>query len=205
MNLLQYVFLLGFTATLGLSQSVAQDKTSSLQKQPEAFISRLYNEVVARHPIGIARNEKWRIFAPYLSKVLQHKIEISIACSNDWDRQNPDPNLKPEIGWLELGIFSGGEERALPTAFKIEKTQLEKDGSFHVYVKLTWHKPPAPIWTWPVAVVVVRENGHFVVDDIIYLKDGEYQTAEVRFSEILTFGCNGPRWVGFGDKRSGQR
>jgi len=77
--------------------------------------------------------------------------------------------------------------------FQIERTQSEKDGSLRVYVRLMLKEPPPEIWR--VAAVIVQENGHFVVDDVIYLKD-ENRLAESRLSEYLSAGCDGPRWVG---------
>ena len=75
----------------------------------------------------------------------------------------------------------------------------EKDGSFCVYVRLTLEEPPPEIWQ--VAAVVVQENGHFVVDDVIYLKD-ENRLVESRLSGYLSGGCDGPRWVGYGEPRN---
>jgi len=100
--------------------------------------------------------------------------------------------MKPEIVWLETGLFSGDVERTAPDSFHIERTQAEKDGSFRVYVRL--RREPIPL-IWRVAVVVVRENGRFVVDEVTYLKD-EIQDEELSLSELLTIGCDGPRWVG---------
>jgi hypothetical protein len=134
------------------------------------MVRNLYREVVARHPVGIPGDADMKIFAPYLSKALLHRIDLAIACSEDWDRQQPDLNLKPEIAWLESGLFSGDHERTSPRTYEIERTQQERDGSFRVYVRLTWG-PSASPWIWHVAAIVVRENGHFVIDDVIYLKD----------------------------------
>ncbi|HEV3316152.1 MAG TPA: hypothetical protein VG488_04240 [Candidatus Angelobacter sp.] len=202
MNLLRCILLLHVATTLALGQSAHQSKPPGLTTHPEALVRSLYHEVVARHPIGIPRDADMKIFAPYLSKRLLHRIDSAISCDADWNRQNPNPNLKPEIGWLELGLFSGEDERATPRTFQIERTQSEKDGSFRVYVRLTWGGlPPDRLWIWRVTAIVVRENGHFVVDDVIYLKDEE-RDVESRLSEGLSAGCDGPRWVGHGDQRN---
>jgi hypothetical protein len=140
-----------------------------------------------------------KIFAPYLSKALLHRIDLAIACSADEARQHPDPNLKPEIAWLESGLFSGDDERTSPRTYEIERTQQERDGSFRVYVRLTWG-PSASPWIWHVAAIVVRENGHFVVDDVTYLKDKD-RDDESSLSEYLSAGCDGSRWVGYVDSR----
>ena len=71
--------------------------------------------------------------------------------------------MKPEMPWLEAGLFSGDNERAGPGTFQIARTESEKAGTFLVYVKLTGGDPPEKPWVWQVAAIVVRENGHFVI------------------------------------------
>lgn len=197
MNLLQCILFLQFAATLALGQSPHQSKPASLPIEPEALVRSLYTEVVARQPIGIPQGAHLKIFAPYLSKALLHRIDVAVACAADYDRQYPDPNLKPPFAWLEAGLFSGDDERASPRAFQIENTQSEKDGSFRVYVRLTWGAPPERPETWRVAAIVVRENSHLVLDDVIYLKD-EGRPVESRLSQYLSYGCDGSHWVGRG-------
>lgn len=139
-----------------------------------------------------------RALAPYVSRALMRRLDTALACENDYYRLHHDPNLKPEIEWLEFGLFSGANEEALPAAFHIENTQLEKDDSVPVYVKLRYGKPDENPLIWHIAVIVVPENGHSVVDDVIYLKD-EHDPRDVEppLSKMLTLGCDGPRWVGY--------
>jgi hypothetical protein len=188
------IIVLGFTTTLAIAQLVPQGKPPSMPNQPEAVVRSLYREVVARHPVGIPEDADMKIFAPHLSKALLHRIDLAVACSADEARQHPDPNLKPEIAWLEAGLFSGDDEQASPRAFHIERTQRKGDGSFRVYVRLTWGSHSKP-WIWRVAAIVIRENDHFVVDDVIYLKD-ENRDVDSQLSEYLSAGCEGGRWVG---------
>jgi len=56
-------------------------------------------------------------------------------------------------------------------------------------------------WIWRVVAVVVQEDGHFVVDDVIFLKDKNLDDVESRLSETLASGCDCPRWVGYGERR----
>jgi hypothetical protein len=192
------IILLQFATILALGQSAHPSKPSSLPNQPQALVRSLYTEVVGRHPLG-SPGANFKVFAPYLSKALLHRIDINVACQDDWDRQNPGPNSKPPF--LEFGLYTGDDLRAEPQAFHIERVQAEKDGSIRVYVKLTHKEPGESPWTWGVAAVVVRENGHFVVDDVIYLKDSP-QDVDVRLSEYLSQGCDGSRWVGHGPQRN---
>ena len=202
MNRLRCIVILEFATALALGQAGHWSKPADLSEQPKTLVSNLYKEVVARHPRGIPEGADMKIFAPYLSKALQHKIDAANACYHDWIRQHPDSNLKAPFNWFESGFFSGDDEKASPSAFQIEKTQSEKDGSFRVYVRLTLEKPPPEIWQ--VAAVMVQENGHFVVDDVIYLND-ENRLVELRLSEYLFAGCDGSRWVGFRDQQKDQK
>jgi hypothetical protein len=199
MNLLRCILLMQFATTLALGQPVRQSKPSGLPNRPEALVRSLYKQVVARHPIGIPGDTDVKIFAPYLSKALLHRINLAIACAADYDRQYPDTNLKPTFAWLEAGLFSGDDEQAEPRAFQIERTQSEKDGSFRVYVSLTWGAPLDKPRIWHVAAIVVWENGHYALNDVIYLKD-DHREVDSRLSEYLSPGCDGPQWVGHGDQ-----
>lgn len=200
MSLLRCIVLLLVSATLVLGQTGDEKKPLTQPTKPEAVVRSLYRQVVARHPIGIPSGPEMRIFAPYLSETLLHRIDLARACGDDWDRKHPDPNLKPPFAWLESGLFSGDDEQAEPLAFSIETTEPEKDGSFRVYVRLTWEESPVPPWIWQIAAIVSRKNGHFVIDDVLYLKD-KNRRADSRLSEYLSAGCDGPRWIGFGDQR----
>ena len=169
----------------------------TLPKQPEALARSLYREVVARRPVGIPWGADWKTFAPYLSKALLHRIDLALACADDWYRQNPDPNLKPEYGWLELGLFSAGDDEDEMRSFQVERTESESDGSFHVVVGLKWGWSPEKPWITHVAAILVPENGRLVVNDVVYLKDNGTDV-EYQLSKALSAGCDGPHWVGFG-------
>ena len=192
---LRYIILLQFSAMVALGQG-AHQSDRSLLAQPSAPVRSLYGQVVVHHPLGIPKGVDMKPFAPYLSKSLLYKIDVALACENDYYRQRQNPTEKPEIEWLEFGLFTGGNEKAEPRLFHIERTQSEKDGSSRVNVRLTWGAPSKP-WIWRVAAIVVQEDRHFVIDDVIFLKDDETLDVESRLSEILTAGCNGSHWIGY--------
>lgn len=197
MRLMQFFLFLLFIVPVALPQHAEQSQRTSV-RNPRSLVQSLYQEVLARHPIGIPKGEDMNTFAPYLSEALLHRLDLATACGADWYRQNPDPHLKPAMAWLELGLFSGGDEQAAPSSFVVERTERRKGASTRVDVKLTYEEPGERPWIWHVTVVVVRENGRYAVDDVIYLKEpGE--SAEARLSSILSDGCAGPRWVGTGN------
>lgn len=198
MNLLKFFLLLQLTAPLALGQAVRQTEPVNAASQTESLVTSLYTQVIAHHPLGIPNDADMKIFAPYLSKALLHRMDLAIACGADWHRQNPGAHLKPELAWMELGPFSGENERVSPQTFSIEQTQSDNDGSFRVYVRLTRVDSGGGTSVWRVAPIVIRENNHFVIDDVIYLKD-KGRDDEGRLSEGLSAGCDGARWVGFSD------
>jgi hypothetical protein len=77
-------------------------------------------------------------FVPDLSKIMLHRIDLLLACEADWLKQHSNSDLKPPFGLFESGLFSGGDERSEPQAFRVERAQSQKDGSFRVDVGLTW-------------------------------------------------------------------
>jgi hypothetical protein len=203
MNLPRYILLPLLATTLAHGQAAPLGNTSDLPNLPEPLVRSVYTQVLARHPLGTPEGEDKKIFAPYLSKGLLHRFDLADACFEDWIRQHPEPHLKPDFGWFEDGLFTGGSERANPRSFEIERTESEKDGSFQVVVRLTWEEPPDKE-IWRVAVVVVQENGRLVVDNVIFLKDKDL-AVEYRLSESLTHGCKGSHWVGYGEQRSSRK
>jgi hypothetical protein len=205
MKHLWHIVLLLVLALLTLGWTTSQGQTRVQPNAAAAPVQSLYTQVVAIHPIGIPKPGDMKSIASYLSQNLLHRIDLAKACQADFFRQNPRSDLKPAFEWLELGLFSGGDEQASPTAFQIERTQLGKDGIVRVYVKLTYNEPsPYSPWIWHVAAVVIQENGQYVVDDVIYLND-EKRSADERLSERLSAGCDGPRWVGYGNQQKGQQ
>lgn len=208
-SLLHCIVFLQLTTTFALGQFVPETKSARVAGAPAAIVRSLYRVVVARHPIGLPTGADRKALAPYLSKGLISRIDTALACSGDYLRKHKDPNIKPPLDWLELGLFSGGNERALPAAFHVESTQPEKDGSFRVQVSLTYRdsyetygRPPTDenTFRWHVDVIVARESGRFVIDDVFFPKDA--WDDESRLSQTLTAGCDGPRWVGYGEQQN---
>jgi hypothetical protein len=170
---------------------------------PDSVVRELYQQVVARRPLGIPKGEDKAALWPFLSKRLIQKLDVAQTCEDDYLRQRPDKNGKPAFGWLETGLFSGSNERAIPAATAVERTEPMKDGTFRVYVRLTYKesfetygKPPDPTHTfdWHVAAVVVSEERRFVVNDVLMFKDDSTKIAS-RLTDSFT-GCDGPHWVG---------
>lgn len=174
------------------------------KSQPDVVVvQHLYDQVVARRPLGIPKDADRAAIWPFLSKGLIRRLELARSCEGDYYRQHAGNEGKPEFPWLELGLFSGENENAIPVAAVVERTEPLKDGSFRVYVRLTYKesfetygRPPDPANTfhWHVAGSVISEDGRFVVDDVL-LFSGNSKRVASRLSRTFT-GCDGARWVG---------
>lgn len=182
-------------------QAMAHGKPAAVPHRPGTLVNGLYKQVVARHPIGVPYGVDMDIFRPYLSRALLKRFELNNACFADWRRQNPDPNLKPSIGMFEDGVFSGEDEKAAPSTFRIERTESRRDGSSRVYVRLAQGSPPDKPWVWYVVAVVISENARPVVDDVLYMKNKKGDI-ESRLSKNLSSQCNGAVWVGNGKQQA---
>ena len=172
--------------------------STASERQPDRVVRKLYAQVVARHPLGIPKGPDRAAIWPLLSKQLTRKLEAAQACEADYVRQHAGHDGKPEFGWLESGLFSGGNEEALPARAVVERAEPQKDGSFQVYVKLTYRdtesRHPANMFHWEIAAKVVSEDGRFVVDDVLLFKDDSTEVKS-RLSDSFV-GCDGSRWTG---------
>jgi hypothetical protein len=72
-------------------QQVSATQSRPKVEQPEVFVGNFYRLVLARHPVSIPGKAEMKVFAPYLSNELLNKIDVALACSDDWDRQHPAP------------------------------------------------------------------------------------------------------------------
>jgi len=191
-----FVFLIPL---LGYGQVPREHRQVGLSSQAEIPVRRLYQQLVSLPIGGIPTPGRMKQLSLYLSSSLLHRIAQARACGDDWFRQHPQNEVKPPFAWGEFGLFSGADDRSGPQTFQIEKMESENDGTFRAYVSLTESNPPGKPWMWRVAAVVVSENKHFVINDVIFLRDKDINY-ETHLSEILTSGCDGSRWVGCADR-----
>ena len=177
--------------------------TSTAQGSPDAVVRELYQMVVAGRPLGIPKGRVRAAIWPFLSKRLTQRLEAAQACEDDYFRQHATDTGKIQFAWLERGIFSGEDERAMPAEAVVERTDPQQDGSFHVFVTLSYGdigeaygrlSDPANTLRWRVAAVVITEDQRFVVDDVLLFKDDSMKSAS-RLSDSFP-GCDGSRWVG---------
>jgi len=190
--------LLFLIPLLAHGQAPQEHRQVDLSSESEVPVRRLYQQLVSRPIGGIPTPERMRSFSPYLSSSLLRRIIQARAWGDDWFRLHPRNEVKAPLAWLEFGLFSGADDRSGPGTFQIERAESE-EGSIRVYVRLTEGTPPEKPWIWEVAAIVIRENGRFVINDVVFLGDEDVNT-ESRLSEVLARGCDGSRWVGYANR-----
>jgi hypothetical protein len=198
MMTIRYLAVLFLITSLGHGQLPPEHDQVGLSRQAEVTVRRFYQQLISDPVEGIPTSKEMKVVSPYLSGLLIHRIEQAGACRDDWFRLHPKNDEKAPSTWFEFGLFSGPDDRGFPWAFRIERLESKDNGSFRAYVRLT-EGPREKPWDWEVAAIVIRESGRFVINDVVFLKDKDFDT-ESRLSEILQRGCDGPHWVGYGNK-----
>jgi hypothetical protein len=201
MGILRCVAFLCLIQLFGHSQAPQEHHRVDLSNQAQLPVRRLYQQLVSRPIGGIPTTERMKSLSPYLSDSLLNRITQARACGDDWFRLHPRNDIKAPLAWLEFGLFSGADDRSGPHTFQIEKAKSQEDSSIRVKVRLTEGIPPEKSWTWEVEAIVIGEDGRFVINEVVFLKDKDVDT-ETRLSEILKRGCDGPHWVGYGNKNA---
>ena len=70
------------------------------EHSPDSVVRVLYQQVVARRPLGIPKGADKAAISPFLSKELIQKLDAAQACQDDYFRQRTDKHSKPAFGWL---------------------------------------------------------------------------------------------------------
>lgn len=169
-----------------------------------AVVERLYAYVVSQHPLGIPPETDQRTLEPLLTKRLLSVLEAGRLCEADYFRKHQGGDGKPEFLWLELGLFSGRTEMAIPAEYRIVRSERSSSGAWRVIVKLTYRdtpatyccRPPDPknTFSWQVVVLLRAEVGRVVVDDVIHRNEAS-APGNWRLSETFAE-CRGSVWIG---------
>jgi hypothetical protein len=210
------VFLV-LASTVG--KCFSQQTAQSNRQEVEAVVTKLYKQIIFRKPDGLMRKKDFDAIQPFLSEDLIKRIRVAGECEKDYFRQypyNPAEPMKPPFAWMETGLFSGSNEQALPSWFRVHHAVKQKDGSYQVRVTLKewddFNKYPQPRgpeydWTWEMMVFVIRDGDHYVVNDVFYPEihsdhdEPRYPTVEeTRLSQLLAIGCKDGKWVGYPDQ-----
>jgi len=179
----------------------AQDERPS-PGRPEAVVQRLYAQIVKSRPLGIPTEADRAVLWPLLTPRLAGILVTAERCQEDYFRQHPDPDLKPEFGWLEVGLFSGPDEMALPSEVNVVGTDALTRGRHVVHVEFTYRDSifgragdPDYTFRWRGEVIVEQGTRGFLVDDFRRIDAASNKRLRALSQQFV--GCRGTRWVGY--------
>jgi hypothetical protein len=168
-------------------------------------VQKLYEEIVAHHPVGIPTGAEIEAIQPYLSKRLAKQLQTARACQDDYIRQHLTASGTMKPGWLKSGLFSGEGSHGSPIDALAVHKEKQNDGSFLVSVDL---EPLGAVidlghgrrafhggYTWVVEARVLPEDGRYVVDDVRIFDRFPAKGASRLLSDSFS-GCDGSHWTG---------
>ena len=180
---------------------------ASDSSSPTNVVRAFYDQIIKLHPIGIPTGEAKRALWPLRSSRLAHRLDALQTCEDDYYRRNKkkleSEQLKPSIGWIESGLFSGENEQALPAEVTITRIEPAGTGRFRVYLQFTYRdtletygRPPddSNTFRWTGIVLVVSEGDRYAVDDYIPINHNSGKSLAA-LSEGFPE-CRENRWVG---------
>jgi hypothetical protein len=182
---------------MGLPCLAAAALLAASPATPETAVRDFYAQVVERQPLGLPAAADRAALWPFLTPRLRALLETAQACEDDYLRRHAGSDEKPEFPWLELGLFSGGNEQALPDTATVVGRKDEGKGRHAVRVRFTYDDKAAATkpttFTWEGTAVVACDAAGCLVDD--YRPDPDGGTPVPPLSATFT-GCDGTRWVG---------
>lgn len=168
-------------------------------------VQKLYEEIVAHHPIGVPAGVEMGKLGPFLSQRLTEQLQTAQACEQDYFRQHPARDGARKPAWMKSGLFTGEGQRVSPIQAVPNRKEPRKDGSFLVYLSPVhlytghgshyFHFAGHKAQGWEVVATVVSEDGRFVVDDVRIFDSVDTNGPSHLLSNAFV-GCEGPRWTG---------
>jgi len=132
-------------------------------KDPAGTVRDFYAKYVQLNPPGLPTAAQQKTLSPYLSHRLLGLMDAARAYSEQAAKAHPDEKPPFVDGCLFASLFEG------PKSFKVGTTVAEGQGS-KVKVHFTADQDVA----WDDEVVVIKENGRYVIDDVVLSGIGQF-------------------------------
>ena len=153
---------------------------------------RLFYTYITRYqqlgiPSGRAKKALW----PLLSKRLAQELDGLEACDEDYYRRYGEilraNTYKPATPWLEEGLFTGPNDAATPSTFRILGSRSVGENRVDVLIafKEDWGDSEGD-------VTAILENNRWVIDDYVAM----YENDELLRLSAGYPECKGGQWVG---------
>jgi hypothetical protein len=153
---------------------------------------RVFYTNLTKHPLlGLPSGKAQRIVSPFLSTRLSKEIDGLETCDKDYYRRYEKilraNTYKPATPWLEVGLFTGPNDAAGPSAFRILGSRSVGKNRVDVLLafKEDWGESQGD-------VTVILENNRWVIDDYVAM----YENDELKRLSAGYAVCEDGRWVG---------
>ena len=130
---------------------------------PQSVVSDFYEAYVALHPPGLPDGAALERLRPFLSEQLQQLIAAALQQRDAFEKAHPDEKPPFVDGDQFSSLFEG------PKSFAIARTDALSDDTWSVHVQFTNDEAH-----WEDVVVVKKERGRYVIDDVLYSGIGEF-------------------------------
>lgn len=139
---------------------------------PQSLVDQFYRTYIPHKPAGLASGKSLARLKPFLSTKLIASIDAALAYQKDQEKKNPG-DMPPFIeGDFFSSLFEG------PSSFKSSAAAPDGD-TWKVPVHFKYEKVQ-----WDDVVIVTKEGGRYVIDDVIFGGAGEFNP-KGRLSERL--------------------
>ena len=150
-----------------------------------------YTYITRYHQSGIPYGRAKKALRPLLSTRLAQQLDSLEACDQDYYRRYGEilraNTIKPAIPWGEEGLFTGPNDAATPSTFRILGSRSVGENRVDVLIafKEDWGDSQGD-------VTAIRENSRWVIDDYVAM----YENDELRRLSAGYSQCKGGQWVG---------
>ena len=142
-------------------------------QDPAASVTGFYARYVALKVDGLPSPAQQRELAPFLSRRLQKLLDDARAYQRKQAKAHPDEKPPWADGCLFASLFEG------PMTAEVERTEPKAADQWHVVVNFAHDEA-----RWQDTVVVTREAGRAVIDDVLLGGAGAFNPPG-RLSESL--------------------
>jgi hypothetical protein len=150
-----------------------------------------YNDITKYHQVGIPSGRAKTALSALLSKRLTQELNGLGACDRDYYRRYGEilraKTYKPATPWLEEGLFTGPNDAATPSTFRILSSRSVGENRVDVLIafKQDWGDSQGD-------VTAILENKRWVIDDYVAM----YENDELLLLSAGYSECKDGRWVG---------
>ena len=154
-------------------------------------VRQFYTYIARYRPLGIPSGRAKKVLRPLLSKRLAQQLDRLEACDADYYGRFGEilraNQYKPGTPWLEDGLFTGPNDAATPSTFRILSSRSVGKSRVDVLIafKEAWGDSEGD-------VTAILENNRWVIDDYVAM----YENDELERLSAGYTQCKGGQWVG---------